>query len=89
MSPPSDGAIAREIQARPNAAAPRCTPGCTNPADHLSDLARLVQNWLTLPAHIKAAVMALVNTAVPTPPADPHGLNDELPLGYERMGDTT
>ncbi len=33
--------------------------------------------------------MTLVNTAAPIPPADPHGLNDELPPGYERTGDTT
>ena len=87
-SPANDTLDALKSQAISSATDPRCTPGCTSPADHLSDLARLVQNWPTLPAYIKAAVMALVNTAAPTSPAEPNGLSDELPPGYERKGAT-
>ena len=32
--------------------------------------------------------MALVNTAAPNPPAEPNGLSDELPPGYEQKGQT-
>jgi len=73
-------------QAIPPAVDPRCTPGCTSPADHLADLARLVQDWPTLPEHIEAAVMALVNSATPTVPAEPKILSDELPPGSKREG---
>jgi hypothetical protein len=45
-----------------------------------SDLARLVEKGPTLPGHIKAAVMALVNTAAPNPPVDPKALD-----GLERV----
>jgi len=64
-----------------------CSTGCSSPADsttHLtSDLARLVEKWPSLPAHIKAAVMALVGT-VPVPTsADPKLSDEQLPPGYE------
>jgi hypothetical protein len=85
-SPAHTAPDALKSQVIPTATDPRCTPGCTSPADYLSDLARLVQSWPALPAHIKAAVMALVNTADPTTPAEPNGLGDELPPGYEREG---
>jgi hypothetical protein len=32
------------------------------PTVHDTDLARIVEAWTMLPAHIKAAVLALVNT---------------------------
>jgi hypothetical protein len=83
-SPANGTPVALKSQSIPSTTDPRCTPGCTHPADHLSDLARLVQNWPTLPAHIQAAV----NTAPPNPPAQPKGLSDELPPGYERKGTT-
>jgi hypothetical protein len=37
--------------------------GSSNPADLPPDLAQLVTSWATLPEHIRAAVLALVNTA--------------------------
>jgi hypothetical protein len=37
--------------------------------------------------HIKAAVMALVGTAPSSPPADPKGLDDTLPPGFEEQGE--
>ena len=60
-----------------------CTPSCTNTVVHLSDLARLVEKWPTLPAHIKAAVMALVGSAPAPNPNDPKLSDDQLPPGYE------
>lgn len=55
------------------------------PGVHLiSELARLVEKWPTLPAHIKAAVMALIATAPSNQPADPKGLDDALPPGFEK-----
>ena len=64
-----------------------CSTGCSNLADgiHLtSDLAKLVERWPSLPAHIKAAVMALVATAPTNPPADSNGSGDALPPGFEK-----
>jgi hypothetical protein len=62
---------------------PGCTGGCTD----TSELARLVERWPTLPAHIRAAVMALVNTAPPADPStQPRGLDDSLPPGFEKRG---
>jgi hypothetical protein len=62
--------------------------GSSNSADPgiqlTTDLARIVENWPTLPDHIKAAVMALVATAPNRPPAGPTGLDDTLPPGFER-----
>jgi hypothetical protein len=49
-----------------------------------SDLAKLVERWPTLPAHIKAAVMALVNTAAPNPPGDPKTVDDLEHLPWEK-----
>ena len=43
-----------------------------------------MENWPTLPAHIKAAVMALVNTSAPTQPADPKTLDDLERLPWEK-----
>ena len=37
-----------------------------------------------LPAHIKAVVMALVNTTAPNPPADPNTLDDLERLPWEK-----
>jgi hypothetical protein len=36
-----------------------------------SDLARIDERWLTLPEHLKAATMALIGTATPSPPGEP------------------
>jgi hypothetical protein len=38
-----------------------CTNGCTGDAD----LARLIAHWATLPAHIRAAIVALLDAAQP------------------------
>jgi len=40
---------------------PRLHTAYTKPAD--PDLARLVESWPDLPAHIRAAIMALIQTA--------------------------
>jgi hypothetical protein len=40
--------------------------GAENPAD--PDLARIITAWPVLPAHIKAAVLALIGTALLTEP---------------------
>lgn len=62
-----------------------CTATCTNSTNLSPELLRIAEVWHRLPAPIRAAVLALVNTAAPadTPtPADP--LDDSLPPGFER-----
>jgi hypothetical protein len=60
---------------------PGCTRGCTD----TSELARLVERWPTLPDHIRAAVMALVNTAPSSDaPPKPNSLDESLPPGFEK-----
>jgi hypothetical protein len=57
-----------------------------------SDLDRLVERWATLPDHIKAAVVALVNTTAPNPPppADPKAVDDPSSSrgGHGQIGGT-
>jgi hypothetical protein len=43
-------------------ALPRLLAGCSTPPELPPDLARVVEAWPQLPEHIKAAVLALVQT---------------------------
>jgi len=54
---------ADEEQALTADAAPRLPAGCSTPPELPPDLARVIDAWPSLPAHIRAAVLALVTTA--------------------------
>lgn len=74
-----------ETQPVRHADAPPSSTGRSETAIHLtSDLAQLVEQLPTLPAHIKAAVMVQVGTAAPNPPADPKSLDDLERLPWEK-----
>jgi hypothetical protein len=55
------------------------------PPDRLDpDLLTVAAVWSRLPSPIRAAVLALVRTAVPADPlSHPSGLDDSLPPGFE------
>ena len=59
-----------------------CTAACTTPTQLVPELLRIAEVWHRLLPPIRAAVLALVNTAVP---ADP--LDDSLPPEFERRRD--
>ena len=80
-NPARDGADALKSQAIP----PAADSACTTPTNLTPELLRIAEVWHRLPPPIRAAVMALVNTAAPAAaplPADP--LDDSLPPGFER-----
>jgi hypothetical protein len=52
-----------------------CTPVCTKPSD--PELARVVEVWPSLPAPIRAAVLALVSSVAPTPGIAPDVLGND------------
>ncbi len=84
-SPARDVADALESEANQPLAVSTCTTTCTTPDQLAPELLRIAEVWHRLPPHIRAAVLALVNTAAPAGaplPADP--LDDSLPPGFEQ-----